>query len=135
MERADDDLARSLVRECRREVDDELSEIHDRITKNMWTPERAEKLAEDVLARAIPAIEDRLMMNLKISVGDATLAVLRETSSKVSLASGGCSASLSLSLLSKANEATEAEATEGGSAAPGATALSAASLAALSVGC
>ena len=70
-----------------------------------------------------------------IQAGAAMLAVLRETSSKASLAGACCSASLSLSLLSKAREATEAEATEGGSAATGATALSAAKLAALNACC
>jgi hypothetical protein len=75
MTRADDEFARTLVRECRVEVDAELKSIHDRITENMWTPDRAEKLAEHVLTRAIPQIEDRMMMKLKIGVGEATLSV------------------------------------------------------------
>jgi len=75
MDRTDDDFARTLVRECRAEVDDELKSIHERITENMWTPDRAEKLAEQVLARAIPQIEERMLTKLKISVGEATLSV------------------------------------------------------------
>ncbi len=74
----DDDahaIALQLVRECRSEVDGELRAIHDRITENAWTPERAERLAEDVLVRAIPRIEDRMMTKLKIGVGEATLTV------------------------------------------------------------
>jgi len=71
----DDEFASTLVRQCRREVDDELQSIHDRITENMWTPDRAERLAEEVLTRAIPAIEARMLTNLKISVGEATLSV------------------------------------------------------------
>ena len=75
MDRTDDEFARTLVRECRREVDDELQSIHDRITENMWTPDRAEQLAEQVLTRAIPQIEERMLTKLKISVGEATLSV------------------------------------------------------------
>ena len=71
----DDEFARTLVRECRDEVDDELKSIHERITQNMWTPDRAERLAEQVLARAIPQIEDRMLTKLKIGVGEATLSV------------------------------------------------------------
>jgi hypothetical protein len=52
MDRTDDEFARTLVRECRREVDDELQSIHDRITENMWTPDRAEKLAEQAVTTA-----------------------------------------------------------------------------------
>ena len=73
--RTDDEFARTLVRECRIEVDAELREIHDRITQNMWTPDRAEQLAEQVLTRAIPQIEERMMTKLKISVGEATISV------------------------------------------------------------
>jgi len=75
MNRTDDEFARTLVRECRQEVDDELQLIHSRITENMWTPDRAEKLAEEVLGRAIPRIEERMMTKLKIGVGEATLTV------------------------------------------------------------
>jgi hypothetical protein len=75
MTRADDEFARTLVRECRTEVDAELKSIHDRITENMWTPDRAEKLAEQVLTRAIPQIEERMLTKLKINVGEATLSV------------------------------------------------------------
>jgi hypothetical protein len=71
----DDQFARTLVRECRDEVDNELKAIHDRITENMWTPDRAEHLAEQVLIRAIPQIEERMLTKLKISVGEATLSV------------------------------------------------------------
>ena len=75
MTRADDEFARTLVRECRIEVDAELQSIHDRITEHMWTPDRAERLAEQVLTRAIPQIEDRMLTKLKIGVGEATLSV------------------------------------------------------------
>jgi hypothetical protein len=75
MNHTDDEFARTLVRECRDEVDDELQLIHARITENMWTPQRAERLAEDVLVRAIPQIEERMMTKLKIGVGEATLTV------------------------------------------------------------
>lgn len=71
----DEEFARTLIRECRSEVDDELRAIHDRITENAWTPERAEHLAQQVLERAIPQIEDRMLMKLKITVGEATLSV------------------------------------------------------------
>ena len=68
-------IAQQLIRECRQDVDGELSAIHTRITEHMWTPERAEHLAEQVLERAIPRIEERMLTKLKISVGEATLSV------------------------------------------------------------
>ena len=71
----DDQFAHKLIQECRNEVDDELRAIHDKIDMHAWTPERAEILAKQVLERAIPQIEDRMMMKLKIGVGEATLSV------------------------------------------------------------
>ena len=75
MDRSDDEFARTLIKECRVEVDDELRSIHSKIDMYAWTPERAETLAKQVLERAIPQIEERMMTKLKISVGEATLSV------------------------------------------------------------
>ena len=71
----DDEFAHTLIKQCRNEVDDELRAIHDKIDLHAWTPERAETLAKQVLDRAIPQIEERMMTKLKIGVGEATLSV------------------------------------------------------------
>ena len=71
----DEEFARTLIKECRDDVDSELRAIHDKIAEHAWTPERAERLAQQVLERAIPQIEERMMTKLKISVGEATLSV------------------------------------------------------------
>lgn len=75
MPQRDDEFARTLVKECRSEVDDRLRELSDKIELHAWSPERAEHLAQQVLERAIPQIEERMMTKLKISVGEATLSV------------------------------------------------------------
>ena len=75
MGRDDDEFARTLIKECRVEVDDELRSLHNKIDRHAWTPERAETLAQQVLERAIPQIEERMMTKLKIGVGEATLSV------------------------------------------------------------
>ena len=71
----DDEYARTLVNQCRDEVDDRLRELGNKIDQHAWTPERAEHLAQQVLERAIPQIEERMLTKLKISVGEATLSV------------------------------------------------------------
>lgn len=71
------DFALTLIRECRAEVDDKLDAIHEKIALHAWTPERAEHLAQLVLERAIPQLEERMMTKLKIGVGEATLSVAK----------------------------------------------------------
>jgi hypothetical protein len=66
-----------LVRACRADVDEELIALKASIEQHAWTPERARNLADEVLERAIPQIEDRMLLKLKISVGESTLGIAK----------------------------------------------------------
>lgn len=70
-------IAKELIREYREDVNNQLALLHSEIALNAWTPERAEKLAEDVLRRAVPLIEKSLLIKLKVNVGEATLTVMK----------------------------------------------------------
>lgn len=71
------EIAHELVKACRADVDAELIALRASIEHHAWTPERAKLLADEVLDRAIPQIEDRMLLKLKVSVGESTLSVAK----------------------------------------------------------
>lgn len=69
------ETVKQICKECKSDFEEEFERIDAKIDANMWTPERAEALAQKVLEDSIPLIEARLLTKLKIGVGEATLDV------------------------------------------------------------
>lgn len=64
-------IAKEVAQECKAEIDVELATMRGML----WSPERAEEVAQRVLEKAIPAIKRELITDLKVSVGEATISI------------------------------------------------------------
>lgn len=68
---------------CRQEVNEELIYIHKRLDENVWTPERAEAIAQRAAelasGKAADLAVDKITNNLYMGVGKKTLVIIGAT--------------------------------------------------------
>ena len=85
----EDEFARTLIRECRYEVDAELNKIREALELHAWTPERAEQMAiraaheAKVLTKA--EIKQELINDAKMEIANASIGIMRNAAKVVSL--------------------------------------------------
>ena len=74
---------KEAIDSCREEVDEELKYIHRRLDENVWTPERAEavaqRAAELASGKAADLAVDKITNNLYMGIGKKTLVVVGAT--------------------------------------------------------
>lgn len=89
MDKDKDELARTLIRECRFEVDAELSKMREALEQHAWTPERAEQMAIRAAheARMLnkAEIKQDLINDAKMEIANASIGIMRNAAKVVSL--------------------------------------------------